>query len=256
MARKEIHWQNNTFPIAYDICNPAAGHDMIVLHGWGSNKEIMQGAFAKRLPQFRHIYIDLPGFGKSPNPTVLTTEAYAAIVDTFLDTLGARKEVVVGHSFGGKVATLLQPDLLVLLSSAGIPTEKAWDVKLKIRLFKLFRHLGLGSLRRYFASDDAKAMPQNMYETFKNVVDEDFSDIFAAYPGPALLFWGKEDTATPLSSGETIAGLIEKSRFYPLEGDHFFFTTHAGTIADTITKYHTNETDTNQTSTRESDATL
>ncbi len=239
MASKEIHWQNNTFPIAYDICNPAAKHDLIVLHGWGSNKEIMQGVFSGTLPHFRHIYIDLPGFGKSPNSTVLTTKEYAGIIDTFLETLGARKEIVMGHSFGGKVATLLQPDLLVLLSSAGIPTEKTWDVKVKIRLFKLFKHLGLGNLRRYFASDDAKTMPQNMYETFKNVVDEDFSDIFSGFPNHALLFWGKEDTATPLQCGETIAGLMPQSQLFPLEGNHFFFTHHADFITQTITReYH------------------
>lgn len=239
MAIKEISCLNNTFPIAYDIRNPSGAHDLIILHGWGSNKEIMQGALGKSLPSFRHIYIDLPGFGKSPGNAVLTTEDYAQIIDTFLQAVGARKEIVVGHSFGGKVATLLQPDLLVLLSSAGIPVEKAWDVRMKIRLFKLFKHLGLGKMRRYFAAEDARQMSQNMYETFKNVVDEDFSEIFAAFDQPALLFWGEEDTATPLQSGQKIAELMPHATLIPMEGDHFFFTRHADTIATTIERtYH------------------
>ena len=48
-----------------------------------------------------------------------------------------------------------------------------------------------------------------MYQTFKNVVDEDFSKEFSSYTGKALLCWGNEDTATPLSSGEKIDELMQ-----------------------------------------------
>ena len=239
MARKEIRHRNRTFPIAYEIRNPSAEKDLVILHGWGSNKEIMRGAFGDTLPSFRHIYIDLPGFGKSPTDAVLTTTDYAEIVTRFLEALGAEAKVVAGHSFGGKVATLMAPQMLILLSSAGIPVPKPLGVRVKIGLFKLLKTTGLGGLRRYFASADARQMPQNMYETFKNVVDEDFSAIFSRFEGKALLFWGKADTATPLWTGERIASLIPKSRLVALEGDHFFFTRHAMEIARTIEEeYH------------------
>jgi pimeloyl-ACP methyl ester carboxylesterase len=73
-----------------------------------------------------------------------------------------------------------------------------------------------------------------MYETFKNVVDEYFEDNFKKYSGKALLFWGKEDSATPLWSGEKISKLIQNSKFYPLDGDHFFFVNNSNFIAQTI----------------------
>jgi pimeloyl-ACP methyl ester carboxylesterase len=79
-------------------------------------------------------------------------------------------------------------------------------------------------------------MSHEMYETFKNVVDEDFEDSFSVSKSKALCFWGKEDTATPLYTGEKIAGLIANSEFYPLDGDHFFFLKHADFIAQTITQ--------------------
>jgi pimeloyl-ACP methyl ester carboxylesterase len=79
-------------------------------------------------------------------------------------------------------------------------------------------------------------MSHEMYETFKNVVDEDFEGSFAKSQSKALCFWGKEDTATPLYTGEKIAELIENSAFYPLDGDHFFFLTHKDFIAQTITE--------------------
>ena len=73
-----------------------------------------------------------------------------------------------------------------------------------------------------------------MYETFKNVVDEDFESEFAKSKSRALCFWGIDDTATPLYTGEKIAGLIKDSKFYPLKGDHFFFLQHAQFIANEI----------------------
>ena len=236
MARKEIRHGGTRFAIHYDIVNPAAPRDFIVLHGWGSSKEIMKQAFAHYLPDFRHIYIDMPGFGKSPTDAVMTTETYAAVLSAFLDAIDVRAEIIAGHSFGGKVALLLNPKLLILLSSAGIVVPKPAAVRLKIALFKLLKPFGGARLRRLFASADAREMPQNMYETFKNVVDEDFSARFAARKGPALLFWGDADIATPLWTGQEIARLMPKAKLFEMEGDHYFFLKHGAAIADIIQK--------------------
>jgi pimeloyl-ACP methyl ester carboxylesterase len=187
----------------------------------------MKGAFSKILPQFRHIYIDMPGFGKSSNDYILESEKYAYIIDEFLKETGAKKDIVMGHSFGGKVATLLKPDLLVLLSNSGILVPKPLDIRIKLALFKLLKNIGGSSLAKFFASKDVENMSNEMYETFKIVVNEDFSEIFKNYSGEALIFWGKDDSATPLWTGEKIAELIKNSSFYPLEGDHFFFTKHS-----------------------------
>lgn len=91
-------------------------------------------------------------------------------------------------------------------------------------------------IRELFVSLDAQGMSHVMYETFKNVVDEDFEVEFSKSQSKALCFWGKEDTATPLYTGEKIAKLIKNSLFYPLEGDHYFFLKHKDLIAQEITK--------------------
>jgi pimeloyl-ACP methyl ester carboxylesterase len=234
MAQKEIEYNQHTLEISYTIVNPSASKHLIVLHGWGSNKEIMQQAFKDTLPSYKHIYIDMPGFGKSTNPMVLTTHDYANIVQLFLDKLQIKADIAMGHSFGGKVATLLNPSTLVLLSSAGVITEKPWSVKVKIATFKLLKPLGFKKIRQLFVSSDAKGMSHEMYETFKSVVDEDFESEFAKFNNSALLFWGDEDTATPLYTGKKIHNIIDGSKFYPLEGDHYFFLKHANLIAQTI----------------------
>ncbi len=236
MASKEIIYKEQPFQLSYELVNPAKEKVLLVLHGWGSNKEIMKQGFGTLLPDYKHIYLDMPGFGKSTNEMILTTEDYGQIVQEFLNELGVTPQIAMGHSFGGKVSTLLNTECLVLLSSAGVITVKPWSVKIKIATFKLLKPLGMKKIRELFVAPDAQGMSHEMYETFKNVVDEDFEASFAKAKSRALCFWGKEDTATPLYTGEKIAGLIENSEFYPLDGDHFFFLKHANFIADTITQ--------------------
>jgi pimeloyl-ACP methyl ester carboxylesterase len=74
LATKNLIVDNRNFDISYEIVNPTAKKDIIFLHGWGSNKDIMKNVFSPYLKDFRHIYIDLPGFGKSLNNYVLTTK--------------------------------------------------------------------------------------------------------------------------------------------------------------------------------------
>ncbi len=234
MASREIIYKEKHFELSYELANPSQKEILLILHGWGSNKEIMMQAFGKTLPEYKHIYLDLPGFGKSSNEMILTTVDYVAVVKLFLESIGAEVKIAMGHSFGGKVSTLLKPPCLVLLSSSGILVPKSLSVQVKIKLFKLFRSLGLESIRNLFVSADAKGMSQEMYETFKNVVNEPFEENFSDYNGKGLLFWGKEDTATPLWTAEKIITMMPDGKLYPLDGDHFFFLKHSTFISQTI----------------------
>ena len=222
MALRKIEIDDKKFEIHYDIVNPSNKKNIIFLHGWGSNKEIMK-VFIENFKDFRHIYIDMPGFGKSPNPYVLTTKDYAKIINQFLNELNIKKDIIIGHSFGGKVATLLKPELLVLLASAGIVTRKPFTVRIKIKAYKILKNLGLSKkFRKYFVSADARGMSENMYETFKKVIDEDFSEVFKNYEGKVLIFGGEEDTAVPPEAIKKQGELL-KSKLIMLNGNHYFF---------------------------------
>jgi len=230
MANRTILYDGRRYDLSYELLHPAASDTILFLHGWGSRKDLMKQAFGRTLPGWRHLYLDMPGFGKSPNDRFLSTGDYAAIVRVFLDELGISPAVIAGHSFGGKVATLLDPPCLVLLSSSGILVPKPLFVRAKIALFKLLKPLGLGKLRTLFASKDVQGMNPGMYETFKAVVNEEFEENFAKVSGKALLFWGESDTATPLWTGERIAGLIADATLIPMKGDHYFFLDAANAV--------------------------
>ena len=209
--------------INYELYNIDKDKTIIFLHGWGSNKEVMK-VFKDEFNEYKLLFIDMPGFGKSETNEIWTTQKYANKIDEFLKELNIEKFCIVGHSFGGKVATLLSPKYLVLLSSAGIIQEKSLKTKLKIKLFKLLKPFGGNKIRKLFISDDAKEMSENMYQTFKNVVDEDFSNNFKNYNGKAIIFGGDKDTAVTPQSNQKIASLTQQSKFIMLSGNHYFFT--------------------------------
>lgn len=236
MAIKTLQYRGHTFSISYEIFNPNARIDLVILHGWGSNKNLMKQFFSPHLSSFRQIYIDLPGFGNSTCDMTLSTDDYATILESFLSMIEVDKMVVLGHSFGGKVATLLQPDVLVLVASSGILVPKPLKVRAKIALFKVLKFTGLSSLRHFFVAPDAQNLTPVMYETFKNVVNEDFTEQFRAYEGKALLCFGDQDTATPLWTAYKIAELMRDARVVPFAGDHYFFMKHAGEVGKEIEK--------------------
>lgn len=223
MAKKEILFKGETYAISYEIRNASQPEAMVFLHGWGSNKELMKQAFGHTFSHYKHIYLDLSGFGASTVHHVLNTQEYSNIVKLFFDSLNVIPEIIIGHSFGGKIATLLNPSKLILLSSAGIVPPKSLKLKTKIALFKFLKPFLPRSFYRFFASKDVDGMDPIMYEILKKVVNEDFTKNFQNTRSKTSILWGKEDRATPLKSGELIHSLIKNSTFYVLEGDHFFF---------------------------------
>jgi len=240
MAVKQIKYNEKKFTINYELLNPTNKDTIIFLHGWASNKEIMKQAFGQYFKNLQHIYIDMPGFGKSSNEYILTTTDYSNIIKIFLEqfNINYKTLIIVGHSFGGKVATLLQPSKLILISSAGIIEDKSAKTLLTIRLAKIFNKFGLNKVTKILRSSDVNEMSENMYETFKNVVDEDFSENFKKCNIPTLLLWGDTDTATTLSSAYIMQKLIKNSTLKIYDGDHYAFLKHTKDMVGEINNWN------------------
>lgn len=238
MALASVECGEVAYSLSYELVGELQSPAVLILHGWGASKELMKRAFGGELSGFCHIYLDLCGFGKSGISHPLTTAEYAKIVLAFLRQKEFVPKIIIAHSFGGKVATLLSEQIplkvLVLLSSAGIVWQKSFKVRAKIAIFKCLKMLGISGFRSFFASKDVAGMSQTMYETFKNVVDEDFCEFFKAVKCRTLIFWGLDDTATPLKSGQKLHSLIANSEFYALKGGHFFFLKNAKTISQSV----------------------
>lgn len=234
MAKKTIICDNIEYDIGYEMVNLEKTDTILFLHGWGASKSIMKQAFGQNFKDYRLLFVDLPGFGSSSIVNPLDSYGYTKIINCFLNSINSSPKIIFGHSFGGKIATLLKPDKLVLLSSAGIVIKKSFKVRVKIKFFKLIKKFGFKDLYVYFASKDVNKMSKTMYETFKKVVDERFDEHFLSFKGESLIFWGIEDKATPIKSGQTIHKLIKNSKFFPLQGNHFFFLTQNENISNIV----------------------
>ena len=100
-----------------------AGTPVVLLHGLLDSSEGWHGLAS---PAGRAFYaVDLPGFGGSTCPRYERIASYARDVGRAVDALGLDRFVLVGHSFGGAVATALteqrphQVASLVLAAPAG-----------------------------------------------------------------------------------------------------------------------------------------
>ena len=85
---------------------------VVWLHGWARRAHDFAAA-ATRLTEdgASSVALDLPGFGSSPAPAVAGgARHYATLVAPALADLADGPVVLVGHSFGGLVATVIAAD--------------------------------------------------------------------------------------------------------------------------------------------------
>lgn len=181
---------------------------IVFLHGWGSNSTLW---FSSTLPLIEHgyrlIFVDLPGFGKSQNPRQsLHLEDYAKTISRFIQKLEITNPIVVGHSFGGKVATriasrkMIPLHGLVLVDASGLAhTSRLTKTKIQIAktigpLFRLpiLKDFKAGLLR-LSGSDDYVAFPA-LKETFVNIIREHVEDELSHINTSTLVVWGANDS--------------------------------------------------------------
>jgi pimeloyl-ACP methyl ester carboxylesterase len=108
------------------------GIPILMLHGWPADHrqmvDIMEPLFHNR-KGWRRIYLDMPGFGKTPGSELITNQdQMLEMISDFMQTVApGERFVVTGYSFGGYIArglvyqkgTLL--DGLFLLEPVGEP---------------------------------------------------------------------------------------------------------------------------------------
>jgi pimeloyl-ACP methyl ester carboxylesterase len=187
---------------------------IVGLHGWGRDRHDFQSA----LGAYPHLLVDLPGFGLSPPPKEAWGAAdYASCMAAALDEHGRGEPVVVvGHSFGGRVAVCLaaaRPDLVRGMVLCGVPLLRqsgAPAPALAYRLGRRAHQLGLLSDRRFEAmrrarsSDDYNAAAGVMRQVLVRVVNESYDAQLRAVACPVALLWGSADRTVP-------AGMVERA---------------------------------------------
>lgn len=217
------------------------GKSLVFLHGWGADL----GSFNVLTDTLKQTYdiiaIDFPGFGNSPEPSFAwNLDNYTEMTLELLNALNLSSPVLIGHSFGGRVAIKLSQkmviDRMILINSAGIKPKRHWHYYFKVYGYKLFKTVAnlpvmrfilkepLEAYRELYSSSDYKQASPVMKQVLSKVVNEDLRHILKSIEVPVLLIWGDQDASTPLSDAQLMASLIPDAGLVVYDGvGHFSY---------------------------------
>lgn len=213
------------------------GQNILILHGWGSSIMVMQKLFDHLKVSNRVVVLDLPGFGETKEPkTSWNLNDYTKHIIKFMEELNITKPIIIGHSFGGRIAIKLASEYqdiklnkLILVDSAGIKKESKVSFKtsflkmMKKTLGKVFPKL-VDSFKNKMGSADYRSASPIMKEILVNVINEDLSTLLNKIEYSTLLIWGENDTETPFNDAIVMESKIKDSGIVKVPGaGHYSF---------------------------------
>ena len=222
--------------IGYSICG--SGPDLLLLHGWGCTRSVFDAFLPSLSQSHRVIGLDFPGFGESDEPaSVWGAYEYAAMLEAFCDHLGIVEPSIICHSFGGRVAIIFasrrKVGRMIFADVAGIRPRRRPSYYFKVYGYKLSKWFLLKVLRKPEAverlrkgrgSADYNAASPKMRAVLSKVVNQDLRTLLPAIEAPVLLFWGENDTATPLSDALLMQRKLRDAGLVTVPGgSHFSF---------------------------------
>ena len=221
------------------------GKDIVLLHGWGQNIEMMQFLGDPLSNSYRITILDFPGFGESEEPQeVWNITDYANMLHELLTKLKIENPTLIGHSFGGRVAIRYAAqypvEKLVLFGSPCVITKKKQP--LKVKALKAAKKLpGMKKIaeiaKNYIGSRDYKAASPMMRNILVQVVNEDLSDYAKKITAPTLLIWGEYDSEAPLEDAKLLEKLLEDGALIVLPGTHYAYLENLQQVIHIIFKF-------------------
>ncbi len=215
------------------------GKHVVCMHGWKQNIEMMSLMANHLSNDFIVTVLDFPGFGESDEPKVSWgLEDYTTFFADFCDALNITDPILIGHSFGCRVATMYAIDhpvhKMVFTGGAGIKPKRELDYYLRTYTYKaakqLFKLPGLNQyeeeMKKHFGSRDYKESTGVMRETFVKIVNSDTSDVLDKITMPVLLVWGSNDEETPLWMGKMMEEKMKNAGLAIFENDDHFAYWH------------------------------
>ncbi len=225
--------------IHYYVMGPLSGPPIVLIHGLGGRSEdwMPMAPYLARAG-FRVYLLDLPGYGKSDQPSGFSYSMsdQGSIVLGFMDLLGLRCVDLGGWSMGGWIAQRIagqHPERirkLMLFCSAGLYVRPSWDVGLFIprdaaeldELYALLMPNPL-PLPGFVVRDVLREAARRAWvirRTLHNMLTgrEATDRILPRLLMPVLLVWGELDRIIPLAQGEKMHALIPYAQLHVVEG--------------------------------------
>ena len=248
-VRFEVESHNveiNGLKVHYATAGNPQNPPLVLLHGIGSSFE----RFNRRVPRFmgvlsKEFYVyapEHPGFFRSQvPPTTWTMSNYNEYVEAFINQLEIKNPVIVGQSFGGKLAayyTSQHPDKVKLLV-LGAPSITFKDIPI---YEKLYRFLGPLASRvtktkyipiviKRFIVENTLGIPKELvelditrYAIMADFVNKtaivDNSDVVPLINTKTILIWGKLDYIVYFKQTRIVSKLFPNVELHELDGGH------------------------------------
>ena len=220
------------------------GKDIVLLHGWGQNIQMM-APLGNNFTNYHITILDFPGFGESSEPSkALTIYDYVDILEELLKELKIKNPIVMGHSFGGRVAIVYASrnniDKLVLFGAPCVRHERKSakeSILKKIKKIPGMNKIG-DYMKKYIGSEDYRNASPIMRETLVNTVNEDLSNCAKKIECSTLLIWGTNDQAAPIEDAKELEKLLKDGALIELPGyTHYAYLEALPQVVNILNKF-------------------
>ena len=237
--------------INYERIGNKKGQALVLLHGWGQNIQMMK-MIGDKYPKNDVVIIDFPGHGKSETPKeVWTLNDFTDMVYELLKSLKIKNPILIGHSFGRKVALIYaskyETKKLILFGS---PFKvKISPNNLKIRILKKIKTLpGMEKIseiaKKYMGSEDYRNASPIMREIMVEHVNTDITEKVKRIKCPCIIIWGDKDEAVPIEDAYELSTYIKNSAVIKYEGcTHYAYLERLGQTISIIDSFIGDEND-------------
>ncbi|MCP6718516.1 MAG: alpha/beta hydrolase [Patescibacteria group bacterium] len=215
-----------------------SGPVILILHGWPSSSDSWARSMKSlSIAGYQVICPDLPGFGKSDTQVQPWSVAnYMEWVLKFADSLKLDDFILLGHSFGGRVAVKFSAKYgdrlkcLILCDSAGIRPKldaKSTAISKVVQIGNNVFSPGflvevknvLRNILYFFIKNrDYVKAKGVMKATMTKVVEEDLGLYLPKIKNKTLLIWGKKDTLVPIEYAYQFKDKIRDSKLEIIPG--------------------------------------
>lgn len=206
---------------------------VVILHGWASQLERWPPVMEEfKNAGFEVLLPSLPGFCPEKQlDKPWSVVDYADWLKEYLAKKEIKKYLLLGHSFGGRIAIKLASEnpkelkALVLVDSAGIKPALTFKKILFFILAKIGKVLFLLPPFCFFKKSthllfyklvgekDYLLASSVMKETLQKIVSFDQKKELEDIKKPTLILWGARDRQTPIPNGRLMNKKIKNSQF-------------------------------------------
>ncbi len=229
---------------SYEAAGDPGAPPLVFLHGIGGAARAWRGQLDAFSAQYRTIAWDMPGYGGSAPLSKVSIVALADALRDFLQPIGARKPILVGHSIGGMIVQQLLANnpgiaravVLAQTSPAFGKPDGEWQKSfIAARLGPLDRGETMVSLApslvRELVGDDPDVrgldiardcmagVPETTYRaTMLALMGFDLRGALKDITVPTLVLSGSKDNNAPAPMMAKMASFIPSAKYVELDG--------------------------------------